>query len=122
MSRTDQHDHAAATTAGGGPFTRAWIAVALVPVAFILALAVGEGLYSLMGYPTGNTLPLWVDLVASAAALGIFLVPCVAAVLFGRRATGAGERRGWVPLAVGACAGLGMTILTVVTLISTPHV
>ena len=30
-------------------YRRAWIAVVLIPVFFILAFAVGQGLYSLMG-------------------------------------------------------------------------
>lgn len=95
---------------------RAWTAVALVPVFFFLGFAVGEGMYAVMGYDpaTGNA-PIWVDLVALAPVLVVVLIPCAAAVFFGRRATTVADRRGMVPLVIGAIAGVGLLVLTVVS-------
>lgn len=100
---------------------RAWIAVALIPVVFILAFMLAQGLYSLMGYLPENTVPLWVDLVASGVTLAVCLLPCGAAVLYGRRAASAEDRRGLVPALLGSLAGLGVIILTVGTILTTPH-
>lgn len=92
---------------------RAWKAVLLIPVGFVAALVVGQVLYSLLGYkPENDDAPLWADLVASVPALLVFLAPCAAAVGYGRQA------RRVVPVAIGALAGVGMMVLTVVTLIA----
>lgn len=96
--------------------TRAWIAIAAIPVAFIVAFAVGEGLYALLGYkPEDATEPLWVALVAGVPAIVLFLVPCVAAVRFGNRARVEGHRAAVVPLVIGAVLGLWMVVINVVS-------
>lgn len=96
--------------------TRAWIAIAAIPVAFIVAFAVGEGLYALLGYkPEDATEPLWVALVAGVPAIVLFLVPCVAAVRFGNRARVEGQRAAVVPLVIGAVLGLWMVVINVVS-------
>lgn len=93
---------------------RAWAAVALIPVFFFLAFALGNVLYDLFGYkPENDDAPFSVDLVCTIPILGVSLVPCVAAVHSGRRAAGSGDRRGLLPLGIGALAGLGLTILSV---------
>jgi len=92
------------------------VSVALIPIFFFLGFAVGEGLYSLLGYDPGfDDAPLWVDLSCGVAALVLFLVPCVAAVVHGRRAQRAGESRAMLPLVIGAAVGLYFLLLTVVT-------
>lgn len=97
---------------------RAWIAVALIPVFFMVAFAVGYALYDLMGYqPENDDAPFWVDLVCTVLILALALVPCVGAAYFGRRAHRVGDRRGRVPLGLGALAGLGLTIISFVTLV-----
>jgi len=61
--------------------------VALIPVFFFLGFAVGEVLYAVLGYkPENDDAPLWADLVASLAVLAVTLVPCIGAVMYGRRA------------------------------------
>src|SRR6476661_176152 len=83
--------------------TRAWIAVASIPVAFVVAFAVGEGLYALLGYkPEDATEPLWVMLVAAVPAIVLFLVPCVAAVWYGNRARAQGRHAALLPMVIGA--------------------
>ena len=43
-----------------GTAARAWIAIGLIPVFFFIAMGVGEGLMSLLGYPVGGAAPAWV--------------------------------------------------------------
>jgi hypothetical protein len=43
------------------------------------------------------------------------LLPCLAAVFFGRRANQAGDRRGRLPAVLGAGAGLGWLVLAIVS-------
>jgi hypothetical protein len=103
-------------TARGRWLAWAWAAVALIPVFFVLALATGQGVYALMGYrPENADAPVAVVLVALVPTLAVALVPCVAAVLAGRRAVRAGQRGGTVPLVLGALTGLGLLVLTVVS-------
>lgn len=97
------------------PLTRAWISVALVPVFFFVAFAASQGIYALTGYDpsAGATPPLWADLVAGLPGLAIMLVPCVAGVVYGRRAARAGVRAGLVPAAIAALLGFGAVLLVV---------
>ncbi|MGZ4436701.1 MAG: hypothetical protein ACXVWU_08120 [Nocardioides sp.] len=97
---------------------RAWIGVVTIPLFFMLAFAAGQGMYALLGYKPENLVPLWVDVVAAVPTVAVFLVPCVAAVLYGVRAERAGDRRALVPAAIGALAGLGVLVLTVVTTVA----
>lgn len=95
---------------------RAWVSVALVPVFFIIAFAVGEGIYAVMGYkPENADAPVWAIVVASALVLLVVLIPGVAAVHFGRRAIKDGDRRGLLPAVIGAVAVAGWTVLTIVS-------
>lgn len=100
-----------------GPWLgRAWTAVALVPVFFFLGFALGEGLYALLGYrPENADAPVWVNLVVAVPVVVVVLIPCAAAVLFGRRATQRGDRSGVYPLVIGAIAGVGLLVLTIVS-------
>ncbi|HEX9034824.1 MAG TPA: hypothetical protein VF834_23510 [Streptosporangiaceae bacterium] len=99
----------------GPALTRAWIAVALIPVFLFVAFAVGEGLTSLLGYPVGGSNPAWVIILTNLATLIAALLPCLAAVFYASRARKNGIRRAIVPLAIGSIVGLGWLILTVAT-------
>jgi hypothetical protein len=99
---------------GTAALARAWISIALVPVFFFLAFAVGEGLIAALGYPDGDG-PIWTTLVSAIAATVVVLLPCLAAAWFGTRAHRARDRRGLVPAALGAVIGLGWLVLTIVT-------
>ena len=95
---------------------RAWAAVALLPVFFFVAFAVGEGLYALLGYkPENADAPVWVVLVALTPAVAVVLIPSVAAVFFGSRANKGGDHRGMFPFLIGVIAGVGWLVLTVVS-------
>jgi hypothetical protein len=97
---------------------RAWGAIALVPVFFLIAFAVGEGLYSAFGYDSGGSAPVWVELIVLVAVVAVCLVSCAAAVYAGRRAIRAGNRSGRIPEYVGLIAGAGWIILALVTTIA----
>lgn len=98
-----------------GAVAWAWVAIALIPVFFFIAIGVGEGLTSLLGYQAGGDAPAWVTLVADLAATVTVLLPCLAAVFFGRRAHKAGDRGGLLPAVLGTGAGLGWLVLTIVS-------
>ena len=70
---------------------------------------------SAFGYSSGGDEPLWVDLVVAIIAMTVLLVPCVAAVLYGRRARLAGVRGAAVPIVIGAVVGAAGIVLTIVT-------
>ena len=113
-------DHPAATppeqSRAPGALARAWVAVVLIPVFFFIAIGVGEGVISLLGYTAGaGNNPIWVSLVSDLAAIAVVLLPCLAAVIFGKRADKAGDRRGLFPAVLGTVAGLGWLILTIVS-------
>ena len=95
---------------------RAWVAIILIPVFFVLAIGAGEGVISLLGYTAGRgNNPIWVSLVSDLAAIAVVLLPCLAAVIFGRRARKAGDGRGLIPVVLGTVAGLGWLTLTIVS-------
>ncbi|MFK5632991.1 MULTISPECIES: hypothetical protein [unclassified Ornithinimicrobium] len=80
----------------------AWLSMLLLPVAFVGAFVVGEGLASLLGHPVGGAerAPLWSILVASVPALLVFFVPAAVSAWFARRAAARGDRRGWLPAGI----------------------
>ena len=118
MSGTRQSDRNTQAV-GGGWSTRAWIAVVLIPVFFFISFAVGEGLYALFGYKPENVgAPFWVDLVITVLTLAVLLLPCVAAVVFGRRASAEGDRSALVPAGIASLVGLFFIVLSTITLIA----
>jgi len=100
---------------GRGPWLgRALAAVILIPVFFAAAFALGYVLYDLFGYqPENDDAPFWVDVACTLPTLALTLVPCGAAVHYGRRAVRGGDTVGWVPVVLGVAAGLGLTVLAV---------
>lgn len=115
LTPTPSRDRARAGTS----LARAWTAVGLVPVAFLIAFGLGQGLYAVLGYlPEDAVVPLWVSLVANVPGILLFLVPCVAAVRYGTRAWAEGRRQGWLPAALGAILGVWMVVMGTVTLVA----
>jgi hypothetical protein len=82
---------------------RAWLAVAAIPVAFVLAMLVGEGLLSLAGYPDTEVAapPLGLALLIALPLTLLAMLPAVLAVRFGRRAHRGGHLSGRFAAAVG---------------------
>ncbi|WP_134773059.1 hypothetical protein [Ornithinimicrobium flavum] len=94
----------------GHDVRNAWLSVLLLPIAFVLAFLIGEGLIGVLGYPVGDTAgtpPLWAILVATIPALLVFCVPAFVSTWFARRAASHGDRRGWVPAILLAVVALG---------------
>jgi hypothetical protein len=89
--------------------------VALVPVAFAVAMLAGEGLVGALGYPSGGEVeaPMWVALMVGLPLTLLGAAPGVAAVVSGRRARRAGERSGVVPAVVGAVVVLFWLVTSV---------
>lgn len=87
---------------------RAWLALLLYPLSFVAAFAVGEGLASLMGYPSGAESPPWfVPLFAGVPALIVFALPGLLSLKFGRRASRGGAESAMVPAVLGLVVALG---------------
>ena len=116
---TNSTNHA---SVGQGPRAQtllalAWVFVALVPFFFFVSFAAQEGIYALTGYDSSpGTAPLWATLAAGLPGLAILLIPCVAGVVYGRRATRTGVRAGLVPEVFAALLGVGAVVLTLVNL------
>ena len=99
------------------PLARAWVAVALVPVFFVGAFAAETGIYALTGHEPGlGTAPRWVDLTAGLIGLAILLVPCIAGMVLGIRATRSGVRAALVPTVLAGLLGAGGIVLTILNL------
>jgi hypothetical protein len=94
---------------------RAWIAVGTIPVGFILAMVAGEGIAAALGYESSDEdAPARVMVLAGGAGMLVFLVPCLAAWVLGRRARAAGEPEGGTPALIGAVAGAAFVALNLV--------
>ena len=103
-----QRSPATGRTGGTAPTGRrslqlAWISVVLIPVAFIAAMFIGEGLLTVQGYDpeAGQFPPLGVALRAALPAGLVMMAPAVAAVVFGLRAHRHGAPVGIIPAVVG---------------------
>jgi hypothetical protein len=101
------HEPSVASTEPGRRSIRiAWISVALIPVAFILAMVAGQALSSLLGYDSanGDAPPLAVLLGAALPAVLIMLAPTIPAIVFGFRARRQGVPSGLIPAVIGIAA------------------
>jgi hypothetical protein len=83
----------------------AWIAVALIPVAFAAAIMLGEVVIGALGYPAGGkTPPAGLRAAVGIPATLLLVAPGVIAGIYGLRARRAGEPRGLVPGVIGIAA------------------
>jgi hypothetical protein len=91
----------------------AWASVVLIPVAFVLAMVLGDWLITIQGYETGSeeALPLGVVALAGIPALLVMIAPTVTAMVFGRRAITLGVPEGKTPLIIGAVVAAGAILL-----------
>ena len=102
------------------PWTRrAWIAVATIPVGFVVSMLVGEGIFSALGHESSDEdTPAGAVALAGGAGIVVFLVPCVAAWFLGRRARAGGEPEGATPALVGAVVGIVFVALNMVQVVA----
>lgn len=85
-------------------YHRAWWSLALYPVTFVAAFAIGDALWALMGGGEADQLG-WKPLLAAAPALLVFVLPGVLAVRFGRSARRRGRPAGRYPALIGVVIG-----------------
>jgi hypothetical protein len=117
MTVPTQHRRPAGSSSPTNLVARAWAWVALIPVFFFVGFAVGEVMYAVLDYkPENDDAPLWADLLVSLVALAIALVPCIGAVMYGRRASKVGRPSARAPITIGAFAGAVLVILTALNL------
>jgi hypothetical protein len=81
---------------------RAWLALLLYPVAFVLAFVVGEGLATLLGDEAGEPAAWYVPVLAGIPAVLLLALPGLLALRYGRRAVRGGDPSGLAPAVVGA--------------------
>lgn len=105
-----------APDAGVRDVRRAWWSLALFPVSFVGAFAVGEGLAALLGHETGGTdpAPVWLMVAAAGPALLVFVAPALLSVFFCRRAAQADNPGGRVPMWIGVGLASAFVLLNVV--------
>lgn len=91
----------------------AWVSVVAIPLAFVAAMFVGEGLLSMQGYESGGEEfpPIHATLLSAVPAIVIMIAPAISAIWFGFRARRQGVRSGLIPAVVGVAAAT-ITILT----------
>lgn len=94
------------------PSRKAWAAAAFIPVAFVVAMVLGEGLLSWQGYESGDdNIPFGAVALAGGAALLVLEAPCVAAFVLGRRAVAEGDPDGRAPAWIGGILGVLLLVL-----------
>lgn len=87
-------------------YRRAWWSLLLSPVAVVVSLVIGGGLFSLLDDGVGD-LAIWVFLVAVIPALLVVVIPGILAVIQGRTAIRLGRPDGRVPAVFGVVLGIG---------------
>lgn len=92
--------------AANGAYRRAWWALALYPLSFVAAFAIGEGILSALTEDTDDPV-FWQVLLAGAPALAVLVVPGIVSVSQGRKAMRLGRQDGRVPALVGAVIAFG---------------
>jgi hypothetical protein len=80
----------------------AWISLAILPLAFVGATFLGDGLLTAQGYQSGDSdIPLRAVLRAGVPAVLVLIAPAICALVFGLRARRLGMRAGAIPALVG---------------------
>jgi hypothetical protein len=97
----------------------AWIAVALIPVAFVVATVVGEFAVAALGYPSGGdkSTPTGIRAAVGIPATLLLVAPGVIAGIYGLRARREGEPRGLWPSAIGFAVTAVFLLQTIASLI-----
>lgn len=80
----------------------AWLCLLALPVAWVAAFIVLNGLTSVMGYDIWNdpAPPLWPGIVALVPTILVASVPVIVSTSRARRAGRGGDNRGWVPAGI----------------------
>jgi Na+/proline symporter len=99
---------------------RAWLSLALSPIAVVIALALGQGLLGIQGYQKGGfvAIPAPVALSVGVPAVAVLLTPALLGIFFGRRARRNGWRGGVSPALVGGYLVAAVGVLTLTALVT----
>lgn len=97
-------------------YGRAWWSLLLYPVAVVVSLAIGGGLFGLLDDNVGDP-AVWVVLVAVTPALLVVVIPGILAVMQGRKAIRLGRPDGRMPAVVGVAIGIGFVALDLLAFI-----
>lgn len=102
MSHHAMSDKASGSEGPHRDLRRAWIAVALIPVALVVAMVLGEVVIAALGYPSGGqTPPVGLQAAVGIPATLLLVAPGIMAGIYGLRARRAGEPRGLTPGVIG---------------------
>lgn len=95
---------------------RAWWSLALVPIAFVAAFVVGEGIPAWLGHDAAIARPPFgVIALAFFAALAVLALPLLVTGVLSRRAAAANAPGAWTPLVVGASIVGGFALINMVS-------
>ena len=97
---------------------QAWIVLALTLVSFVLGTFVGEGIFSLLGYETGDDAPVLPTLLSAVPAVLVVVSAPIAAWWLGRAAVAAGDPSGRTPMLLGLVIAVGFALLNVAAALS----
>lgn len=98
----------AAHSPGHHPLLWPWLAVAAIPVVFVIVMAVGEGAIA-NGWLSVN--------VANAVLVPVPMIPSILAAVLGTRAVRSGHRAGWWPAILGAVFTFFWSFITVMSVL-----
>jgi len=100
-----------------GPVRRAWLVLLLLPVSWLLAFAVGEGLIGAFGYNVGGSYPTWLAVLTDVVACVVAVAPCLVGGLLAWRGCRTHQPHALPPLVVSTVLGTALVALTLVSLI-----
>lgn len=86
----------------------AWVAIALIPVAYLAGSATGRRIFELAGYSASGTHPIGITLMVALPVLLVRLLPVILAVWLSAAAVNAGDSRGELPLRISLILGLAL--------------
>jgi len=90
-----------------------------MPVAFVAAMFIGDGLLTMQGYESGSaeSVPVGVALKAGIPATLVLIAPAVTAMLFGFRSRRRGASNGMIPAVIGIVVGGYVVLMSIPVLI-----
>ena len=95
----------------------AWIALVAFPFVVLIAMALGEGAVTALGYDVTGTVPGWVKAVVGIPTVLLAVAPAALSAWLADRARRAGDPRAVVPLLLAAALGIGFVLLNIPALL-----
>jgi hypothetical protein len=92
----------------------AWIALVAFPFVVLIAMVLGEGAVTALGYDVTQTVPGWVQAVVGIPTVLVAVAPAALSAFLADRARRAGDPRAVVPLLLAVASGAGFVLLNLV--------